>query len=77
MIPAVAEGTTWPYTAIGIGFAILGVLCSAYAVSRHREVEDAVRRGDFAPPDERLIALISVVAGALGVVLIIVLLAQA
>jgi putative membrane protein len=77
LVPAVATGTTWPYTAIGVGFAILGVFCSAYAFIRHREVEDAVRRGEFAQPDERFIALISVFAGALGVVLVIVLLAWA
>jgi hypothetical protein len=63
----------WPYTATGVGFAILGVFCSAYAFRRHREVEDAVRRGEFAHPDERFIALISVFADALGVVLVIVL----
>ena len=51
--------------------------CSAYAFRRHREVEDAVRRGEFAHPDERFIALISVFAGLLGVVLVIVLLAEA
>jgi hypothetical protein len=38
---------------------------------------DAVRRGEYPQPDERFIALISVFAGALGVVLVIVLLAEA
>jgi putative membrane protein len=77
LIPAVASGTTWPYTAIGVGFAVAGVFCSVYALRRHREVDDAILRGDFAPPDERLIALLSAFGAFLGVVLVVVLLAQA
>ena len=77
LVPAVAGGTTWPYTAIGVGFAILGIFCSAYAFRRHREVEDAVRRGEFARADERFVALISAFAGLLGVVLVVVLVAEA
>jgi putative membrane protein len=77
LVPAVASGVTWPYTAIGIGFAALGVLCSGYALSRHRKVEEAVSRGEFAPPDERLIGLLSGAAAALGVLLVVVLLTEA
>ena len=76
LVPAVASGVTWPYTAIGIGFAALGVLCSGYAFSRHRKVEEAVSRGEFAPPDERLIGLLSGAAAALGVLLVVVLLTE-
>jgi putative membrane protein len=77
LIPAVASGTTWPYTAIGIGFALAGVFCSVYALRRHREVEDALRRGDFVQPDERVIALLSGFGAFLGVLLVVVLLAEA
>jgi putative membrane protein len=77
LIPAVASGTTWPYTAIGVGFALAGVFCSIYALRRHREVDDAIRRGDFAPPDERVIALLSAFGAFLGVLLVVVLLAEA
>jgi putative membrane protein len=48
LVPALASGVTWPYTAIGIGFAVLGVVCSGYSFWRHREVEEAVSRGEFA-----------------------------
>jgi uncharacterized membrane protein YidH (DUF202 family) len=75
-VPAVASGVTWPYTAIGIGFAALGVLCSAYAFWRHRQVEEAVSRGEFAPPDVRLVGLLSGAGAALGVLLVIVLLTE-
>jgi putative membrane protein len=76
LVPALASGVTWPYTAIGIGFAVLGVVCSGYSFWRHREVEEAVRRGEFAHPDERLISLLSGVAAALGILLVVVLLTE-
>jgi putative membrane protein len=74
VVPELTAGVTWPYTAIGIGFAVLGVLCSVYAFRRHREVEEAVSRGEFTHPDERVIAVLSGVGAALGVLLIVVLL---
>jgi putative membrane protein len=76
LVPALATGASWPYTAIGIGFAIVGAFCSSYAFWRYREVEDAVSRGEFAPPDERLVALLSGVGAALGVLLVVVILTE-
>jgi putative membrane protein len=76
LVPALASGATWPYTAIGIGFAIVGVICSAYAFRRYREVEEAVSSGEFAPPDDRLVAFLSGLGAALGVLLVVVLLTE-
>ena len=70
------EDPTWPYTTIGIGFAIVGVFCSGYAFWRYREVEEAVSRAEFAPPDERVVALLSGVGAALGILLVVVLLTE-
>jgi len=74
LVPSLASGATWPYTTIGIGFALVGVFCSAYAYWRYHEVEEAVSRGAFARPDERLIGVLSGVGAALGVFLVVVLL---
>ena len=76
LVPALASGTTWPYTAIGIGFAAVGVFCSAYAFRRYREVEQALQRGEFAPPDERLVMMVSAVGVVLGLLLVVVLLVE-
>ena len=76
LVPELASGTTWPYTAIGVGFAVVGIFCSGYAFRRYREVEEAVSRGEFAHPDERLVALLSGVGSALGVLLVVVLLTE-
>ena len=76
LVPALATGATWPYTAIGIGFALMGVFCSGYAFWRYREVDEAVRRGEFAHPDERLVAMLSGAGAILGLFLVVVLLAE-
>jgi uncharacterized membrane protein YidH (DUF202 family) len=60
----------------GIGFAIVGVFCSSYAFWRYREVEDAVSRGEFAPADQRLVALLSGAGAASGVLLVVVILTE-
>ena len=76
LVPALASGATWPYTAIGIGFAFVGAFCSGYAYWRYREVEAALSRGEFVHPDQRLVALLSGVGLALGVLLVVVLLTE-
>jgi putative membrane protein len=76
LVPELTSGVTWPYTVVGIGFAVLGVVCSGYAFWRHREVEDAVSRGEFAHPDQRLVAMLSGGGALLGVLLVVVLLTE-
>ena len=75
LVPALASGTTWPYTAIGIGFAVIGVFCSGYAFWRYREVEDAISRGEFAGPGEGL-ALLAGLGAVLGALLVVVLITE-
>ena len=76
LVPELASGGTWAFTAIGIGFAAVGVFCSGYAFWRFREVEDAIRRGEFAPPDERFVSVLSAIGAALGLLLVVVLLTE-
>ena len=76
LVPALATGATWPYTAIGIGFAIVGIFCSGYAFWRYRAVEEAISRGAFAHPGDRLVALLSGLGSALGIVLVVVLVTE-
>jgi putative membrane protein len=74
LVPALSSGTTWPYTTIGIGFAAVGVFCSIYGLRRHREVERAISRGEFAPAGDGMILLLSGVGAVLGLLLVVVLL---
>src|SRR5438552_5558372 len=55
LIPALADVPSWPYTVLGIGFALLGVAFVAYGFRRQLEVERALRRGEYVRPDERLV----------------------
>ena len=76
LVPELASGGTWAYTAIGIGFAAVGMFCAGYAFWRYRAVEDAIRHGEFAPPGERLVAVLSGLGAALGALLVVVLLTE-
>jgi putative membrane protein len=72
LVPAVTSGVQWPYTVVGIGFSLIGVVFIAYAFLRHRNVEEAISRGGFAPPDERLIAALAVVGVLFGLFVLVI-----
>jgi putative membrane protein len=76
LIPALAPGVRWPYTVAGIGFALVGLTFIGYASVRHRRVEQALSRGEFAPPEERLIAALAVVGVALALLVLGIVLTQ-
>ncbi len=64
--PEIAGGTAWPYVTAGALFAVLGVAFIAFGFLRLREVEAAVARGEFAPPDDRVIAAFTAAGVLLG-----------
>jgi putative membrane protein len=74
--PALTSGATWPYTVAGAGFAVLGVVCIVYAALRRREVDEALARGDFVGPNDRVIGLMTVLGAVLGVLLLAIVLAE-
>lgn len=76
LVPEVTAGAAWPYTALGVAFAVLGSFCVFYAYKRQREVEHAIARGRYAGPDERVLAILSVVGGVVGVLVALVLIVQ-
>lgn len=74
LLPAVASGAQWPYTIVGVGFTVVGVFFIAYAFVRHKRVEEAVSRGEFAPPEERVVAALAAVGVVLGLLVIVLIL---
>jgi putative membrane protein len=70
LIPALTPGAQWPYTIAGIGFAGVGVVFIGYAFVRHRRVERAISRGEFAPPEEGFITALAVVGVLLGLLVL-------
>lgn len=76
LIPALAPGVRWPYTVAGIGFALVGLIFIGYASVRHRRVEQALARGEFAPPEDRLIAALAIVGVALALLVLAIVVTQ-
>jgi putative membrane protein len=76
VVPALTSGATWPYAVAGVGFSLLGVICIAYAAVRRRQVDDALRRGDFVPPDDRVIAVMTALGALLGLLVLAIVLVQ-
>jgi putative membrane protein len=71
IVPLLAHGVNWPYRVAGVGFGLIGVAFIALAFARHRQVEQALSRGEFAPPDDQLIAALTVLGVVLGLVLVV------
>ncbi len=76
VVPVLTHSARWPYAILGIGFAILGIVCVIYAYIRHRQVEHALARGEFAPPDNRVVAALAVGGALLGVIVLAILAVQ-
>jgi putative membrane protein len=76
LVPAVTSGAQWPYTVAGVGFSLIGVFFIAYAFVRHREVEDALSRGDYAPPQERLLTALAVIGVLFGAFVLVIIAVQ-
>ena len=74
--PELAGGTRWPYVAVGVAFTVLGIVFVGYGFWRLREVEAAVARGEWARPDDRVIAAVAAAGVALGLLTVALLLYQ-
>jgi putative membrane protein len=72
LVPALTDDSRWPYVAVGIGFALLGVVFVAYGFRRMRDVDEAIARGEFASPEQRLMGILAAVGVVLGVALIVI-----
>jgi putative membrane protein len=71
LIPALARGVQWPYTLAGVGFAAVGVVFIGYAFVRHKRVDDALSRGEFAPPEEQFVATLAAIGVLLGLLVLV------
>ena len=72
LVPALTDETRWPYVVVGVGFALLGMVFTAYGFIRQRDVERAVARGEYVRPDERVLAGLTGVGLLLGFVLLVI-----
>jgi len=63
--------TRWPYTAIGVAFAVLGTALIAYGERRRMAVDRAVAEGRYAPLDGRFTLALTGTGVLLGVALVV------
>jgi putative membrane protein len=75
IVPLLTHGASWPYRVAGVGFEAIGVAFIGLAFARHRQVEQALSRGEFAPPDDWVLAALTVLGGLLCLVLLVALVA--
>ena len=71
IVPGVAHVTKWPYEVVGAGYGVLGLAFIVAGHFRLRGVEQALRRGDFVHPHDRLLGLMLVFGLVLGVATIV------
>ena len=70
VVPALTDAARWPYVAVGIGFAVLGLIFVAYGFRRLRDVDAAIARGEYARADDRLMGFLATAGVILGLALI-------
>jgi putative membrane protein len=58
--------TQWPYTVVGVGFALYGVALIAYGTRRASSLEQAVERGGYAFPSDAILQGLTVAAVVLS-----------
>jgi putative membrane protein len=75
LVPELSSGASWPFEAIGVAFAVVGVLFIGYAYVRQKQVEDALARGEYAALDTRIGLVFAVLGMLLGIATIAVVLA--
>jgi putative membrane protein len=72
VVPQLANtNRTWPYQLIGAGFALIGIACIGYALRRERQVEAALMRGEFVPPDRAWTMAMTIGGVLLGVLTLV------
>jgi putative membrane protein len=76
LVPELSTGAAWPFEAVGIAFALVGLVFIVYAYVRQKRVEEALARGDFAPFDTRAGLAFAVVGALLAIATIVLILAE-
>jgi inner membrane protein YidH len=71
LVPALSDVAPLPYTLLGAGFGVLGLLFVTYASVRHRQLEKAVEEGQFAAPDRRIMWALAFLGFVLGCFLLV------
>jgi putative membrane protein len=67
VVPELAKAhTRWPYVAIGVGYAVLGVALTTYGFQRRHEVDEAIASHSYRQPHPWAIGAFALIAFVLG-----------
>jgi putative membrane protein len=72
IVPELAGGPQWPYAALGVAYGIFGIVFIGYGFIRLHSVEAAVSRGEYARPDERFAAALTIFGIVVGIATVLV-----
>jgi len=76
LVPELSKGANWPYEAIGVAFALVGVALVGYGYVRQKAVDAALARGEYAPLPDRVAVAFACLGTLLGVATLAVVLAH-
>lgn len=71
LVPKLTSANRWPFAVLGVGFGVLAIAFLVYGTHRHRAVEDALARGEFAPLDRRIVTALGLFGVLLGLLTIL------
>ena len=72
--PEFTDGDRWPFVLLGVAFAALAIAFISFGALRHRQVDEAIASGGFAPLGNG-VALVFGLVGVLLSILVIVIVA--
>jgi putative membrane protein len=70
VVPALTTGSEALAAIAGVIFGLLGVACFVYGWLRYRQVDAAVRRGEYLRPDDRFVTTLAVVGILLSALIV-------
>jgi putative membrane protein len=66
----------WPYTVVGVGFTLIGIVCFVYGHIRRVTVDRAVREGEFSELSHTVTLVISLGGALLAAILVALIVAE-
>lgn len=72
VVPSLTHQDRWPYTVVGIGFAVLGILVIGYGFERQRAVRNALTAATFKHPSDVFLLVLSGAGCVLGCLLLVI-----
>jgi len=77
LIPVLGGHPSWPYVALGAGYAVLGTSFIGYGAWRERAVRRAIDQGEFSYRDARISAALTGLAVLMGLATFVLVVSQA